>query len=140
GHGMANPAQDGLAERCNIIRLYGVERVQRIRMTAHGTLAEHDKRTREDIRAFHGNADRRAHVTAAEDIVRPLHDTGTGHDIHAIQGQLPADFRGLFLEQRGNHRWFETAVDTGADVYARGFHRIGKRRDTGNLRFHTFHP
>src|SRR5690606_29909548 len=56
--------------------------LQQIRMTADRALAENDQVARQDIRAFHRDADRDRAIEIAEIILRPVDHRLTGMNVH----------------------------------------------------------
>ena len=98
-------------------------------MAADRALAEDDQRAREDVRALHGDGDRRDLVAASDPVVRPEADALAAHDVHAVVHALARALGHVVFRDRREHRRLLAAVDRARGHDARRVHHVAVRGD-----------
>ena len=95
---MRQPSNQGATEHRDGLRLGRADQWQGMGMAPDGALPEYDQRPGHDVRALdrHGYGGTRIH--AAEHVVPPLHYTGAGEHIHAVNDRLAAVLRRAHLQ------------------------------------------
>src|SRR3546814_16260679 len=88
---MTDPAEQVLAEFRYVVVLDRLHDIECVWMTARRTLAEDHQRARHDVGTLDGDRNRRRFVHHADDIVRTLHDAGTGEHVTSITDQMAAE-------------------------------------------------
>ncbi|CNT82892.1 Uncharacterised protein [Salmonella enterica subsp. enterica serovar Bovismorbificans] len=105
---MADMFKQQLIKGIHIIILRCGHLFQYIRMAANGALTKDHHATGQDIRAFHGDRDRRALVSTRQEVALAQHNAFTPSDIHRVDNGLLAAVGAVVLHDSRQYRRFFT--------------------------------
>ena len=108
------------------------------RMAEDRALAEDHQRARHDVRAFHGDRDRRGLPRAAQIILRAQDDALAAVDVHRVLGDLPAHLGAVVLGDGRGHRGQLAASHRRSRSLRQRADRIGVAGDTRECLLHAF--
>ncbi len=100
-------------------------------MAADRALAEDNHAARENVRAFHGDAHRRALPGATEVIARAENHGLAAMDVHGVVDHDAHALGGVQLHDPRDHRGMMALVERGAGQPASGIKQIGRAGDAG---------
>ena len=118
--------------------LGGAHLAQHVGVAADRALAEDDQAAREDVGAFHRDADRHHLVAAPDPVVRPEADTLAAVDIHRVVDHFAHALGHVVLGDGGDHRWLLARVDRARGHHAGGVHQVAIGRDPPEGLFDPF--
>src|SRR5258706_7670810 len=106
-----------------------------MRMTTHDALAVNDQRSRENIRAFHGNADRQRLIGPTDEIARSETNARATVYVHRVIDETTHMFGELIFHDRRDDGRLLAAVEPRQCQLSRGVHEIGVSRDASKRLF-----
>ncbi|CFP49426.1 Uncharacterised protein [Bordetella pertussis] len=111
---------------------------QHVGMAADRALAEDDQAARENVGAFHRDADRQLLVGAAQEVRRTQADALAADDIHAVVDHLAGAFGDVVFDDGRCHGGLFAQVHGAGRHDARRVHQVGVAADARQRLLHAF--
>src|SRR5690606_20522565 len=108
-------------------------------MATRCALAEDHQRARHDVGAFHRYRYRCGTITATDNVVRALHHTGAGGDIHCVNADLACYLGGIGFHDRGGDRRLDALVNCRATEYPCRLEAVTDAAHLADFRLDAFH-
>ena len=122
---------------CTVFILRSVHLLEHIRVRADRALTEDDQAAREDIRAFHGDADRCLLIAAGQIIGRPHANALAAVQVHRIDDHAARALGAMVFDDGGDHRRFLAQIQRHGGEHACRIQHISVAADTRQCFFHA---